>query len=313
MKKTISINTSIDKVKKYYNRSKKKELIAFRDLVMSIDWRKVSYTKALKILGLSYIGDGTQSAKLKKSFYNGTYTYGVYMTPWDLATQMSGIEGMNNCPGGQHCHDHCLNFSGQNRPDQQARGLYSNINMSRAKKTILYYYNRDLFMFLLIHEIHKSINYANKHNLLHSVRINCTTDHNLLLFKSPKSGKNILKIFGNTQFYDYTKIKSRYKLVEEYENYHLTFSYDGYNWDTCEEILENNGQVAVVFDGPMPATFRGYPVVSGDNYDMRYIDPAGVVIGLTYHKTAMDYASGSYKRPDTAFIVRTKELMTVGK
>lgn len=305
MKKIININTPAKKVTARTNHDKMVELRKFKKLVESLDWENVSYSMAKNLMHIHYLGTGCQSAKLLRSFRAGTYTYGIYLAPWNLASQLSGVAGMNVCPGGTNCHEHCLNGSGQNKMDEMARGQYSNINMARAKRTILYYHNRKLFNKLLIHEIHKAKDYAERHNYDFSVRLNCTSDIDLRMFVNPKNGKNVLNIYPEVQFYDYTKIISHYKLVEDYDNYHLTFSYDGKNWDKCEKVLNNFGQVAVVFDGPMPETFRGFKVVSGDNYDMRYIDPHGVVIGLTYHKTAQDYVNGKYVHPNSSFVVRT--------
>lgn len=289
----------------------KKDLQEFCNMVKALNWEDLTFTKALKKLGITYIGSATQSTKLNKSYHAGTYTYGIYLAPWNLASRLSGIPGMNNCACGQNCHKYCLNGSGHNKGDIIAYGEYSHINVSRVKKTILFYYNRKLFMFLVIHEIHKAKLYAEKHNLEFSVRINCTSDLNIELFNSPKTNKNILKIFGDTQFYDYTKISSRYKIADKYDNYHLTFSFDGKNWDKCQKILKNHGQVAVVFDGVMPTTYKGYKVISGDNYDMRYKDPHGVIIGLTYHKTAENYNTGEYIPVENDFVVRTSLALVI--
>ena len=66
---------------------------------------------------------------------------------------------------------------------------------------------------------------------------NGTSDLSPLVFKY--QGKNILEWFPNVQFYDYTKVPSRYRLLSKYKNYDLTFSFDGHNWDKCEEIFES--------------------------------------------------------------------------
>ena len=139
-----------------------------------------------------------------------------------------------------------------------------------------------------------------------SVRLNGTSDLSPLAFKDPISGKNILELFPDVQFYDYTKVYNRVKLMEQYPNYDLTFSYDGYNWDECERFLQNGGKVAVVFyseNETLPKQFRGYNVVDANGYDMRYLDPKGSIMGLHYHKTANDYKSGKFVKPNTSFVI----------
>jgi len=54
--------------------------------------------------------------------------------------------------------------------------------------------------------------------------------------------------------------------------------------------------VAVVFVGEMPSEYLGRPVVDADGDDLRFLDPANVVLGLK--------AKGRAKRDTTGFVVR---------
>jgi hypothetical protein len=56
--------------------------------------------------------------------------------------------------------------------------------------------------------------------------------------------------------------------------------------------------VAVVFHKreEIPASFRGWPVVDGDDTDVRHIEPDGVVVAL--------YAKGKAKHDTTGFVQR---------
>lgn len=259
---------------------------------------KLNYTKTLRELGIAYLGNHSQSMKMKLSTANGTITYSLYLAPWNLS-------GYQVCPGGQYCHKFCLNGSGHNKAEILANGVeLSKINKGRVKRTKLFYENKPLFMQLLIHEIGKAQRYAQKHNMEFSVRLNCTSD------LSPKAfvheGKNILEIFPNVQFYDYTKVYNRIELLKEYSNYHLTFSYDGHNFDKCKEFLSNGGNVAVVFANQemIPMKFAGYPVCDGNLWDMRYLDPKQHVVALHYHVTATNYdKNGNYIAPDDDFVI----------
>jgi hypothetical protein len=137
-----------------------------------------------------------------------------------------------------------------------------------------------------------------------SVRLNGTSD------LSPEAfvyeGKNILQLFPNVTFYDYTKVPNRVKLLGKYSNYYLTFSYDGHNWDACKNFLENGGNVAVVFSNQemIPMKFAGYPVCDGNLFDMRYLDPKQHIVALHYHTTAANYdKQGNYIEPNDDFVI----------
>ena len=264
----------------------------------------LSYTRAKKEIGISYLGGVSTSHKLDLSEKAGTLTFGLYLAPWNMS-------GHQVCAGGKHCHEFCLSGSGQNKIDELARGKDgSKINISRIKKTRLFYENKPLFMKILVHEIKKAEKRARDLNLPFAIRLNCTSDLSPELFVDPETGLNILQLFPNVQFYDYTKVPNRIKLLGKYNNYDLTFSFDGYNWETAKEFIENGGRAAVVFAGDkLPETYKGYKVINGNNYDMRFLDPGNCVIGLSYHPVANDYkvinGVRTFVAPDTKFVVKT--------
>ena len=87
--------------------------------------------------------------------------------------------------------------------------------------------------------------------------------------------------------YDYTKNPIRMKVYlagKLPKNYHLTFSLSENNKTEALDILSKGGSVAVVFDTkkgqPLPDTWNGYKVIDGDLSDLRFLDEAGVVVGL---------------------------------
>lgn len=268
--------------------------------------KKLNYTKTLKELGIAYLGNHSQSMKMRLSKENGTITYCLYLAP----ANMSGYEV---CPCSQFCRKFCLNGSGHNKADILVRGEEeSKINKGRIKRTRLFFENKPLFMQLLIHEIDKTRRYAEKHGMGFSVRLNGTSD------LSPEDfvyeGKNILEIYPDVQFYDYTKCNDRFELVKKYNNYDLTFSYNGINWNDCERFLNMGGRVAVVFHTPeMPKKFNGYPVVNGNLYDMRYLDETKSVVHLEYHVTAKNYRKDpvtgrlKYYPPKTPFVIMPED------
>ena len=267
------------------------------------------YGKALKAVGFNYLGGLKKSAKMMKSYTHNVATYCVYLAPANMAGRTKKGTRINVCPMSQHCKELCLNSAGHNKADILANGKEnvreSLINISRIKKTKLFYNDRDLYMDILIHEINRDRSYAERHGREFSVRLNGTSDLSPEIMK--KDGKNILEIFPDVQFYDYTKVYNRTKLMKFYPNYDITFSYDGYNWDQCEQFLNDGGKVAVVFDSEtMPKTYKGYKVIDANGYDMRYLDPKGCIMGLEFHPIAKDGKVLYAKDIDDPFVVKTE-------
>lgn len=258
-------------------------------------------TQAYKQLNFSYLGDVNTSAKLKKGEKMNVDTYGVYLAP-------SNVSGYQVCSHDKHCKEHCLFYSGRNKIEKLMEcNDKERITPARIKKTKLLFENKDYFMQMLIAEIEKKQIQAYQKGNYFAVRLNCTSD--LRLDKLVYNGQNILDIFSNVQFYDYTKNPKNIELVKKYTNFHLTFSYSGFNWNDCKKALDNNVNVAVVFDSPnLPKTFNGYEVINGDETDYRPSDKKGVIVGLKFKKPSTCYDDmHKFKMPDTPFVVKVTD------
>jgi hypothetical protein len=175
-------------------------------------------------------------------------------------------------------------------------------------KTRFFYEDRETFMQVLIHEIKKSKRYAERMGFGFSIRLNGTSDISPLAFRY--MNRNILDIFPDVMFYDYSKRPHAMEESMAHANYDITFSYDGANWSHCLEYLRKGGNVAVVFFGDeLPKTYTGWKVIDGNNSDVRYMDEKGCVVGLHYHVTASDYyrdetsTRRTFHRPKTNFVV----------
>lgn len=261
---------------------------------------KESLSSLRKQIGISYLGETKQSAKMMYSYENGTETYCLYLAPADMS-------GRNVCPNNIYCKAFCLNGAGRNKVDIFAHGKEESIiNKARIKKTNCFFDNHELFMKTLILEIEKAKSHAEKNGLNFAIRLNGTSDLSPEQFMF--NGNNILELFPTVQFYDYTKVPSRFDLIKKYPNYDLTFSFNGYNWSTCEQFLKMGGKVAVVFENDLPKTFHGYNVIDANGYDMRFLDPKGTIMGLHYHRTANDYINGKFVRPNSKFIVTSDDV-----
>ena len=231
-------------------------------------------SQAKKSTGLSYLGSVASSSKIAKGLEYNEMTYILYLAPADMS-------GYNVCPmASEECKEACLSESGHNRIDVKK----NNINKARIKKTKLFFEERDFFMDWLVTEIEKAKYNAEQLGYRFSVRINGTSDIDLSTFKL--NGKNILELFDDVQFYDYTKVSKRFRMLDKYPNYDLTYSFSGHNMLQCMDLLDKQkGRVAMVFEGKvLPTSFMGYKVIDGDAYDMRYLDEQGVIVGLKFKK-----------------------------
>ncbi len=251
---------------------------------------------AKKQTGLSYLGSVASSSKIAKGLQYNEMTYILYLAP----ANQSGYEV---CPmRTPECTEACLTESGHNRIDVKKNA----INKARIAKTKLFFEQREFFMGWLVTEIEKAKAVAADKGMRFSVRLNGTSDIEPTLFKH--NGKTIFQLFDDVIFYDYTKVSKRFRLLDKYTNYDLTYSFSGHNMFQCLDILSNKkGRVAMVFEGKvLPTEFMGYKVIDGDAYDMRYLDEQGVIVGLKFKKVRnkIDTANNKFIIPmDSPFSV----------
>jgi len=220
--------------------------------------------------------------KILKGMKQGYMTYILHLAPAD-------VSGYNTCPKATAgCKAACLNTAG--RGGMIKKGETTNvIQQARIRKTKLFFENRDAFLAILEDDIRKAIKQAEKKGLIPVFRLNGTSD-----LAWEKYG--IIQKFPNVQFYDYTKILGR--KVNGLANYHLTFSAaDGNDADVRKAIAQGYN-IATVFgikkSQPMPESYEGLPVFNGDDSDLRFLDPKGVVVGL--------YAKGKAKKDTSGFV-----------
>ena len=226
------------------------------------------------------LGVGT-SYKTIKSEKVGVLTGILYMAPYNLS-------GKNVCPNASAgCAAACLNTSG--------RGAMHVVQAARLKKTQRFFEDRQQFLWDLVTEISALRRKAKARGMKAAVRLNGTSDLPYEKYKVRDTGKNIMELFPDIQFYDYTKLETRITKGQLPANYHLTFSRAEDNDHKLEDVLKHTS-AAVVFSGELPATWRGYPVIDGDEHDARFTDAGpGTVIGLL--------VKGQGKKDTTGFVV----------
>ena len=239
----------------------------------------------------------TGNPKVLKGMKQGYNTYILHLAPYN-------VSGYQTCPKATPgCAAACLNTAG--RGGMFKKGESTNvIQEARKRKTRMFFENRAEFMLQLYLDIKKAIKQSEKLGLIPVFRLNGTSDLAWEKYEV-QDNKNIFEMFPNVQFYDYTKILGR--KVKNIPNYHLTFSAaDGNDLDVLRAIKEGYN-VATVFGikktEPMPETYNGIPVFNGDESDLRFLDPTGVVVGL--------YAKGKAKKDTTGFVKYPTVMMKV--
>jgi len=234
----------------------------------------------------------TGNPKILKGLSQGFNTYILHLAP-------ANVSGYETCPKRTAgCTAACLNTAG--RGGMFKRGETTNvIQEARKRKTRMFFEYRTEFMALLVKDIELGIKQSARLNLVPVFRLNGTSDLSFEKYEVIRNGvlyRNIFTAFPEVQFYDYTKVLGR--KVKDISNYQLTFSAaDGNDADVFRAISEGLN-VATVFGlkktEPMPAEYLGRPVFNGDESDLRFLDPKGVIVGL--------YAKGKAKKDTSGFV-----------
>lgn len=201
------------------------------------------------------IGD----AKTSKGESLGILTGILYLNP---AVKVNTL-----CPyASDGCKALCLVSSGRAE-------IFPSVMIARSRKTNEFLTNRQAFIDQLRKDIAALVRRAKRKGMKPAIRLNGTSD---ILWERLTT---LMEEFSDVQFYDYTKVPLQFR--RRPANYHLTFSFSGHNWQACEDALEQGVNVAIVFDGAMPTSFRGYEVIDGTLHDVRFLDSIkGGIVGL---------------------------------
>ncbi len=212
------------------------------------------------------------------------------------------------CPNAtKGCLAACLNTAG--------RGRFDKTQTARQKKTDWLLRDRDSFMRQLAYDIVALERKAARENKQAVVRLNGTSDiaweqQAVSTIISDGNGtiihKNLMVMFPNVRFYDYTKSYDRMfdSLHNQHWpcNYHLCFSRSESNDVECKIVLQHGGQVAIVADDYWDvASWDSHAmemvnkIHKGDETDLRFLQPPGIV-----HLTP----KGRAKDDTTGFVLR---------
>ena len=249
-----------------------------------------------------------QDPKTSKGTKEGYITAIMYLAPAELS-------GKNVCSfSTAGCRAVCLNQAG--------RGAFTYIQQSRLNRTRYFLIHRKDFLNNLVLRISNFLIYAEKKNLIPVIRLNGTSDipfenikiklSDLLEYKKLDNKKhkkvftafiqkdgikehlNIMSIFSNVQFYDYTKypMNRRPKALTQ-SNYDLTFSRAENNEAEALEYMRNfQGRSSFVFSDALPKTYKGFKVINADETDLRFLEPKNVITGLVFKGTKAKLKEG---------------------
>ena len=211
----------------------------------------------------------------------------------ELSLAPANASGYNVCPNASPgCKAACIGwFSGRN--------VFQPARDAKIRKTRLFFEDRPEFMRLLVEDLEYLARKSKRDKLPVCVRLNCYSDipwENITVseFQGPA---NVMKLFPEFTFYDYTKLMTRANKTKRPPNYHLTFSRSEVNKDYMFMFARDHKEanIAVVFSGPLPETYLNRKVINGDVNDLRFLDPKGVIVGLS--------AKGAGKKDQSGFIV----------
>lgn len=252
----------------------------------------------------------TENPKAAKSVAYGYLNAILYLAPHSFA-------GVGNlCPkASQGCIKSCLGlYSGRAGMVKPSTGT-NVVRDARVLKARHFMRNRAEFMRAVMFDLARQHAKARQAGLRLAVRLNGSTDIaweglrvELNASEAAKIARlsrgslrpwegvyrNIFDVFPSVQFLDYTKLATRLRRALP-SNYHLTFSRSEANENEARDVLLAGGNVAAVFER-LPITWSGKRVVSGDDHDLRFLDPPNVVIGLS--------PKGSARRDASGFVIR---------
>jgi len=246
---------------------------------------KLRFTKTGKVRNIL-----TESFKTKKGEEKGVLTAVAHLSP-------EKESGYNTCPFATNCADTCIKTTG--------RMVTDSARIARISRTLFFKMFQEEFFDQLRMELDRHIWLAKVKDMTPAIRPNGTSD-------VPWEDYGIVQEYESIQWYDYTKYPLERRNPPP--NYHLTYSLSE-EPDSIGRALRyleagHNAAAVVQTAAGMTRTtakeasrqiveagvWNGFPVVSGDEDDIRFWDPPGHWVVL--------YAKGPATRDTTGFVQR---------
>ena len=227
------------------------------------------------------LSKGSTNSKTAK---NEQDTYILYLAPYNQNSKK-----INICPkASDGCAAACLFTAG--------RGAFSNVIKARQNKTEYYLHDKKAFINQLASELIKIDKKASKNKNQTLIRLNGTSDLDFI-FLLKKYANFDISNYNNLHFYDYTKILGKVKKYSKNKNYTLTFSRAEDNEQDIFKAVKYGANVSAVFNGKLPQTYKGIPVIDGDKTDNEMLKYKGFILGLK--------AKGKARTDKSGFVINT--------
>jgi hypothetical protein len=189
------------------------------------------------------------------------------------------------------CEKACLGTHAGRAGIVDSSGM-SPVVRSRIMKAQMFMQDRHAYMNALARCVQRASVKAAREAMRLSARLNGSTDVNWSRIKFRVDALTAImcgvpegifvtipELFGSVVYNEYTKDFQRLGNVQS--NIYQTFSFSGENHEECKAALAGGYSVAVVFGHGLPKMWWGHPVIDGDLHDLRHLDPANVVVGLS--------------------------------
>lgn len=219
------------------------------------------------------------------------------------------LSGHNVCVwASKGCSASCLNTAGRGGFGLDKYGT-NTIQQARIERTQFFFNDRAGFMSQLADEIATHVRRSQRKGVIPVFRLNGTSDIRWERVAFDWQGErypNVFAAFPEIQFYDYTKWPLNKREIESIPNYTLTFSISEREGSENQalEYLANGMNAAAVFrintrkrknPESLPESFIGYPVIDGDESDLRFLDSSQSIVGLRSKGRAFTDNSGFVK------------------
>lgn len=235
------------------------------------------------------------NAKISKSNHLKEYrTAYVALLPGNLS-------GHNVCPNHRHCLNTCLGVkAGQN--------TIESAKLAKYMRTIYFARFKDAFISQLVKELINFERLCLKTGRKPAVRLNAYSD-----IPYEHIAPEIFEACPHTQFYDYTKLLSRatgqlpsnydltYSLVSArhtFEDIHKIATLSGIR---CSAVMTRDFHKSTFNYGEKVTVYRagygGFDIVNGDNHDLTFKSPKGIILGLkAKYKKVVDISELAYSQ-----------------
>ena len=234
--------------------------------------------------GTNLISGGSAKIKHSNAAQAEWWNIVMYLAP-------AWASGHNVCPHSTpQCAAECLDTAGRAAFDAK-------IPAARLRRTKFFYACKLCFLVRLEVELWREYRKALRLGRRLAIRLNGTSD----LLWEHIARRLIVEVFGDCQWYDYTKYPYRLRPTHKLPtNYDLTYSRSEKTTpEQIAESLDNGRNVAVVFGrykrttNAIPAVWSGYGVINGDVHDLRFLEAGqGSIVGLNAKGRAIGAAPG---------------------